>query len=546
MILISRGGSHTESDPSQADSTRPQIRWGLCLALVLAIGCLVRLSYVLASDFPLHDGGLFLVMMQDLQHAGYVLPQHTSYNGGDIPFAYPPFGFYAGALLEDITPLSYMDVLRFLPVIVNALTVGAFVLFARSYLRDDAERFGAGFAFALAQGTFVWWIMGGGLTRSFGFLFAVLTLWQLHLLLTSGRRGRQVLLAGLFGGLTVLSHMEGAYFLLVSAAVMLLFFGRDRTGVLVSAEAGLLATAISAPWWLSVMLRDGFTAILTVGNSRPFFGIDAIATRLRFDITNERLVPVLALLALLGLVVCAVRRDWFLPAWLGAVWLLVPWIMPRVGALPVALMAGIGFGQVLLPLLERTHSLVDRSSGGNSTRVSPRAPLPAIVLGIVILYVSIGGFMVGPGLLVGLPVPDREAMTWVRENTSQDDRFLIVTGQTWGIDDVSEWFPALAQRQSVATPHGREWDTSVTFSTIVDRYDNLQECGDLDARCLDDWTRESGLDFEYVYIAKRKLFHVNSPRLEGCCSALRADLRESPDYVLVYDGPGASVYEKIH
>src|SRR5581483_1358546 len=188
MSLITRGVSETQDAPGQAESTRRGTRWGRCIALVVVLGLLVRLGHTLSSGFPLHDGGLFLVMMQDLQDAHYSLPAFTSYNGGDIPFAYPPLGLYVGAILEAVTPLSYLDVLRFVPLVVSALTVGAFVLFARAYLRSDVERFGAVSTFALLPGAFVWWIMGGGLTRSFGFFFAVLAIWQLYMLLTTRNR----------------------------------------------------------------------------------------------------------------------------------------------------------------------------------------------------------------------------------------------------------------------------------------------------------------------------------------------------------------------
>ena len=57
------------------------------LAVAMALGGLIRITFVLIGDgFPLNDGGMFLVMIEDLK-PGFGLPEYTSYNGGDIPYA---------------------------------------------------------------------------------------------------------------------------------------------------------------------------------------------------------------------------------------------------------------------------------------------------------------------------------------------------------------------------------------------------------------------------------------------------------------------------
>ncbi len=49
------------------------------------------------------------------------------------------------------------------------------------------------------------------------------------------------------------------------------------------------------------------------------------------------------------------------------------------------------------------------------------------------------------------------AMTWVRDETEPGTRFIVAAIVIWGADEISEWFPAVAQRQSVATVQGSEW-----------------------------------------------------------------------------------------
>src|SRR5712691_11167098 len=101
------------------------------------LGTAVRLARVLTTDFPLNDGGLFMVLVRDLQRAHYLLPATTSYNGGAIPFAYPPAGFYLVGLLNGSTHIGLVDLFRFLPAAISALTVYAFYRLARRLLAAE-------------------------------------------------------------------------------------------------------------------------------------------------------------------------------------------------------------------------------------------------------------------------------------------------------------------------------------------------------------------------------------------------------------------------
>ncbi|MBW3630096.1 MAG: hypothetical protein KY464_12455 [Gemmatimonadetes bacterium] len=75
-------------------------------------------------------------------------------------------------------------------------------------------------------------------------------------------------------------------------------------------------------------------------------------------------------------------------------------------------------------------------------------------------------------------------MRWIAQTTSASSRFLVITGNgwepftawAWGIktgwqdDRVSEWFPVLAERVSVATPQAYEWLPDNAFGTQVLAY----------------------------------------------------------------------------
>src|SRR4030095_12722187 len=66
----------------------------LILGSAIALGTIVRCAPTLMAGFPLNDGGMFLDMIRDLRVSEYILPYTTSYNFSNIPYAYPPLGFY--------------------------------------------------------------------------------------------------------------------------------------------------------------------------------------------------------------------------------------------------------------------------------------------------------------------------------------------------------------------------------------------------------------------------------------------------------------------
>ena len=150
----------------------------LLLFVALLFGAIVRFYPVITNGFPLNDGGMFYTMVQDLKSNGYALPQFTTYNHADIPFAYPPFGFYAAALLSALVPGSDLLIFLYLPALVNAFSILAFYLFAKETLNSRALASLAVMIYALAPRSFLWQVMGGGVTRSFGMLFLILMLWQ--------------------------------------------------------------------------------------------------------------------------------------------------------------------------------------------------------------------------------------------------------------------------------------------------------------------------------------------------------------------------------
>src|SRR4051794_31527796 len=62
-----------------------RLAFPLSLGLALVVGVVLRAVPVLTADFPLTDGGLFLLMIEAVRGSHFALPVTVTYNGMDLP-----------------------------------------------------------------------------------------------------------------------------------------------------------------------------------------------------------------------------------------------------------------------------------------------------------------------------------------------------------------------------------------------------------------------------------------------------------------------------
>ena len=106
----------------------------LLLFTALLFGAVVRFWPAITNGFPLNDGGMFYTMIRDLKANHFILPQFTSYNHADIPFAYPPLGFYVAASFSALLHVSELQVLLWLPALANTISIFIFYKLAEQVL----------------------------------------------------------------------------------------------------------------------------------------------------------------------------------------------------------------------------------------------------------------------------------------------------------------------------------------------------------------------------------------------------------------------------
>ncbi len=525
---MGRRGTKGFRELSPAGQARADLALRLASLCAPLIGAFVRLPYVLQQGFPLGDGGLFYLMTQELRRAHYALPVYTAYNRAGIPFAYPPLGFYLAGALADLGRWPLLEVFRFLPLVLNLLTIAAFYPLSRAMLRLRPAAAYAVLAFALLPYGFFWQIMGGGVTRALGFLFAVLTLWQGYLLY-SRRQAWRVWPTMLLASGAVLSHPSMGLFVAYSLALLFVAYGRSRWGAIHSLLVAAGTAALTAPWWATVMARHGLAPLLSAagtGGYRPA----GLARLVYLVLTDEPYFALLEGLALLGVLASLRDRRFFLPAWLAMMFIIDPRDGATTATLPLAMLGGIGIVEVVLPSLSRDER--PDASG------VPRNVLSVIVLVLILQYAALTARSGHRAWLPSLNPDVRAAMDWIARETPPDSTFVVVSpGEQ--LDATSEWFPVLADRVSVTNFQGYEWLDGGSFRRQRVRDQQAQDCAGQDANCLE--ACGEGLDppFTHVYVAK------SQGAVRDTTAALRGSLDHDLRYRPIYDGPAARIYRRV-
>lgn len=133
------------------------------------------------------------------------------------------------------------------------------------------------------------------------------------------------------------------------------------------------------------------------------------------------------------------------------------------------------------------------------------------------------------------------AFGWIKENTPEESRFMVITGNAPLTDPVSEWFPALSERSSIATAQGYEWAQNADFTQVLQRSNDLQDCITQSLDCVRNWSTQYDMPYDYIFLDDRSLQQDDK---KSQLSALAELLRESDDYVALYSDDGIVVYRK--
>jgi len=508
----------------------------LFILIALLLGGIVRFMPVAMAGFPVNDGGMFYVMVEELKANRFALPALTEYNLAEIPFAYPPLGLYITALISGLLRIPALDVVRWLPPLVSTLSLLAFYLMADEILESRLQAALATLFYGLVPDSFGWVIMGGGITRSFGLTFLFLTITFANRLYTRtpglpGPIWVRAVWTATFGALAFLSHPETGVLAASSCILLWLFRGRSKQTLLWSAAVALGVVVLSTPWWGTVLAQHGlapFQSALQTSDDGNFHLAKLLTLQFGGSGTFFNLTIALGLVGLLGLLA---GKKFLLPLWLALPFFVDPRSASGMALIPMSMMAAYGFDIVIAPAL---LSLRGREGSWFSDRF-----VSLSMLGIA-FYLFFSSAIYGLGLVGGsLSAADREAIAWVEENIPPGSDFLLLTGEQYSMKDpFQEWFPALTAQRSLTTLQGAEWTLGGDFFPFYGELVALQHCADIG--CVEAWSERT--DLEHYYLLVKKLSPGNPSPLRGSLGLLLDSVRDSGQYELIFESENAVIF----
>ena len=507
----------------------------LAVLFAVILGAVVRFYPVLLSNYPLNDGGLFFQMTQDVLNQNFSLPVYTSYNGSSIPFGYPPLAFYLMAFMQKVLHFRIIDQLHFLPALISTLCIPAFYFLSRSITSSKEKSVFAVYAYALIPGSYLWLIMGGGITRSLGLLFGILSIlcvWEMF----NKPRISNLLLSVLFCSLTILSHLGIAWFVFLTSIMIIIHFGINKKRSIYALLTIIGIFLFTLPWWMVIIQRHGISSFFNAIQTSDAFDFSIMF----FNFTGEPFIQILAVIALFGLFAEIARRKFFLFAWLLLIAILSARGSPRLASLPGSMLFGSGVVWVLVPgLVSYTGRVL---SDNRSLAEIMQEGITKLALGIILFFALFSALAVpilGLVEIRSLSPNSLQAMEWISQNTSSESQFIILTGEDWKTDPESEWFPALTGRISTATVQGSEWLPDRKYFNLINNYKILQSCIQQDYSCVELWAEESKVPYSHIYISKP----IEGEK--GNYPSVLFSLEESDQLQLIFENPSVTVYKVI-
>ncbi len=424
-------------------------RKNIVLAVTLLAAFPLLFSSAIKQEYPLGFAGMYSLMAGQLAAANFHLPLSVPYYGpGGVPFAYPPLGLYLMAvfLKMGVPAWSY---LRFAPPLLSWLALAPLFLLAG---RVSKSNLGALVATSLCAGSFYLYYQhttSGGMVRGLAFGLGLLALYFFDRSVETFH-WRDIVLAGVFWGLTALTHLAYAYYFAWCIGIWVVTQPKRKNWI-GAACVGAIGFVVALPWIVTMLERYGITvfsgAFQSHGNLNFLSLIQNPATILPVLQGNLKSVFEKAwflVLVAAGLVTLVVKKKYTLPV----LFLLVTIILAEGHRfiLTIAFLIAGYFVAWLYRFITSGKYITNR-------------PLEKLVSSIILIGLFIPVYnqsfyelsrqtpLINQGMI--------EAAHFMKNNTPSQASYLDL--YTSPSDDGEEWFPYLTQREPVISRWGSEW-----------------------------------------------------------------------------------------
>lgn len=513
----------------------------IVMVFAIAFGISYRFMLNTNLSFPLNDGGMFHRMTEEILISNFKLPEFTSYNNLNIPFAYPPIGFYINALIQNYLKIDLLHIEVFEPLIFSLASLVVFYFVAKEVTEKKYLALSFLF-FAITERSYEWQIMGGGVARSPGFFFSLVALFFFVKSLKKVPYIPYLVTATVFSSLTLLSHLEWLFFLLFSAFITAGYISAKKSDGFIKLVFMAVGTLLlTMPWWYRIIDLHGLKTFLSFFSTGSSFNLAWMLMALTTGFfTEEPFSAIIRVLCFIG-ILYSVKKNFFLTLWVVLPLAIFPRSYLNIISVPVSILSAIG----VISILESIEEIKSKTKRLYLDKIYPRLILFTIILFILtnsfVNYNILFIFLNGPKYN-NLTTSDIEAGSWLKQNVKTPAKFVVITSsdddERWGYDKTSEWFPTLSGHTSIATPQGTEWLGNNIFNQKVKYYAKIKDCYKKDINCIANVSKEFNEDYSYIYIQNA------SGEAGFITKNLNNQLESSEKYRRIYNNSEVSIFEK--
>ena len=480
-----------------------------------------------SSNLPLNNGGLYLFFSEIIVQNNFSYPSYIPfYTENGIPFAYPPLIFYLLALISKIFPVPLLVLFIYTPTIISIVCIFAFYFLVKEIFSEKSLILTSTIIFALyppllsysAQGLFL--VHGvGTLLFIIGLIFVLR--WMKY------NNDTLIIFIGILFGLLLLSSPRCAFaYALVLFTVAVL--NRRKKTLFCLALVVIIATLISAPWWITVIRNHGIDVLLNGFMIRqPTAVFNIFINIYLYNFYNYQLS--LMAICLLGLFYYIVKKEFFLPVLFLLLVISGGYGVVSIPLILIIILFSAGLVKVVFPSLKFILNAD-----------TPKKTLLPLFFTILLLALILGGSFIQnrdffESRYSSLKDDEKlnfDAMYWINQNTENTSTFIVKDviaseqkNQFW----IGDWFPAITHRKTLNTFYGNEW-TNKPQLWLADL--ELSDCKD--TYCFENVSDKYNFRYSHVYIIK---YPENG--------YIISSFTDSDDYRLIFENSKVMIFRQI-
>ena len=407
-------------------------------------------------SFPSGFAGLYTLMSEEIGNSGFGLPTSVPFYGpGGIPFAYPPASFYLMAFFSHIIDIPTFIYLRFAPAIFMWLSMIPLTLLTFKFTKSKIAAILTTLLVSGNQHIFLLQGASGGIVRGLAFLLALWAIYFFIIAALDKNKKKYAILSGIFIGLTVLTHLSYAQFVILFVIAYLVshFFSKQIWKL--SLTTGLVTLSISAPWVIMMVHRYGwivFQGALQSHRNDNFLQLWNNPNQIIPWIENS-LNPIMTTPLICGLIIFALVYAIFSKKKVLLVWFALILLITSESDRYLFVIGAILISNLFSVLFSSLRQSAD------TIGISWRSIL--FMISLVIIFFQTGMNTINSSNQPLINDDSLEMAEYIQENTSKEAIYLLVASP-----EEAEWFPYLLQRVPAAASWGGEWIGTYTQNSL--------------------------------------------------------------------------------